>query len=242
MSFVHHEPDTRVVPCLGCNQLIDERDLVKSVHWWTSCCLFHPYHLWCVRKGPAPPHVPTHCADCSMPFDRAAARAAVRWGATFQRRNHRRTIATIPATGAVREDPGGAIERPPGISLVFVAHPPDPKLRPPLLGFPPGDADEQLVCSRFELVHDVCPDRDPMRWRTHLRAAPDDIELRAVYADWLEQSGDLRRARFVRVAIEERTSTGEAQAALGQRLRELRAGLPSTWCRDVFATASRPAP
>jgi len=232
VSFVHHEPDIRVVPCLGCNELVDERDLVKSVHWWTSCCLFHPYHFWCVRKGPAPPHPPTHCADCSAPLDRAMARAAVRWGATFQHRNHRRTIAAIPATGEVREDVGGAIPRPAGLRLVFVARPPDPNPRPGMLGLPAGDADEQLVCSRFELVHDECPDRDPMQWRTLLRAAPDDRELRAVYADWLEQVGDLRRARFVRVAIEERSAVGETARVLG-RLRDLRAGLPSTWCRDV---------
>src|SRR5438094_5869059 len=124
MSFVHHAPDTTVVPCLGCNELVDERDLVMSGHTWTSCCVFHPYHFWCVRPGPAAPRVPTQCADCGGRLDRGRALDAFRWGGTFPGRLHRRTITVTPATGVVRERVDAAIERPSGIRLVYVARPP----------------------------------------------------------------------------------------------------------------------
>jgi uncharacterized protein (TIGR02996 family) len=241
MSFVHHEPDTTVVPCLGCNEVVDPRELVRSGHAWTSCCLFHPYHFWCVRPGPTAPRVASHCADCGGRLDRAAMLDAIRWGATFPLRLHQRSITVIPWTGAVRERPGGAVARPGGIRLIYVARPPSAHETPSVLGDASSDDmhAEQFVCSRFELVHDDCVVADgPHQWRAQLRASPDDIELRAVYADWLEQLGEQRRAQFVRIAIEARSAIGEAVLAYKHRLHEMRAWLPGSWCRDVCRRAA----
>ncbi|MDB5306487.1 MAG: hypothetical protein JWO38_689 [Gemmataceae bacterium] len=63
-----------------------------------------------------------------------------------------------------------------------------------------------------------------------LRAQPDDDTLRLVYADWLDDLGDVR-GEFLRTAVALRAAPdmGANIPALRQRLRELRAGVPAEW-------------
>jgi len=74
-----------------------------------------------------------------------------------------------------------------------------------------------------------------------IEAAPDDVLARSVYADWLEERGDLR-ADYLR--LEERLRATPFDDAdrqpLGQRWREARAARDPTWLRRVEAGSILP--
>ncbi|MFQ3650200.1 MAG: TIGR02996 domain-containing protein [Gemmataceae bacterium] len=81
-----------------------------------------------------------------------------------------------------------------------------------------------------------------------IRANPDDVGLRRIYADWLEDHGDSARAEFIRVQLDLAAldEWDEARPALMQREQELLAahrdlwlaGLPTT--QGVFFEAGFP--
>jgi uncharacterized protein (TIGR02996 family) len=234
VSFVHYVPDPTVVPCLGCNEIARERDLVKHGHHsGRSTFFWHPYHLWCLREAPPRPHAAATCADCGGELDVDQMRAAIRWGMTFERRLRQRMIL---ATGEpiAYDDPDAAAPRPPGIRLVAVSR---MVRRVPLVLEPRwvrvlDDVSEELedhIRCQFELVHDACPDDHPLQWTTQLRSAPGDPDLREVYADWLEQHGELARAGLVRVVLARHRGTSD-----GSQLRALRSEFTGTWLRDVI--------
>jgi len=155
------------------------------------------------------------------------------WASTFLARVRRRLIvATIPGRTPI-DDPGAAIPRPPGLRCVSVgaglARP-----VPPTGAFAGDDlANEQQIAGWFELAHDDCRDVDG--WWARVRDAPGDDELRLVYADWLEQGGDLARAAVVRLAVERRRGPAAARGPLNARLRAARRAVRGSWIRDVCA-------
>ncbi len=160
-------------------------------------------------------------------------RTALHWAATFVRRVRRRLIAaTLPGL-APRDDPAAVIPRPPGLRCVSVGVGPELRVEP--TGVFEGDdlEAERRVAGWFELAHDDCPDAD--EWWLHVRDAPGDDELRLVYADWLEQRGELERAAVVRLAVQRRRCDPAARGELSRQLRE--AGRPhrGSWIRDVCA-------
>jgi uncharacterized protein (TIGR02996 family) len=59
-------------------------------------------------------------------------------------------------------------------------------------------------------------------------AAPEDLALRGVYGDWLEENGD-RRAEYVRVEAKCRQARGKTAEKLQARLDELAASLDPAW-------------
>jgi uncharacterized protein (TIGR02996 family) len=78
---------------------------------------------------------------------------------------------------------------------------------------------ENRLQRAYEIVHAECPG-DSMRSFA-------DSDERMVYGDWLEQRGELDRAQFVRIVDRSGTDV---------ELRQLRARLPSSWCRRVLQT------
>jgi uncharacterized protein (TIGR02996 family) len=66
-------------------------------------------------------------------------------------------------------------------------------------------------------------------------AAPDDDGVRLVYADWLEEHGDLARAEFIRTQIERYRlkQNNPKQAALAAREKELLALHAPDWLRHL---------
>ncbi len=66
-------------------------------------------------------------------------------------------------------------------------------------------------------------------------AAPDDDGVRLVYADWLEEHGDLARAEFIRSQIERYRlkQNNPKQAALAAREKELLALHAQDWLRHL---------
>ena len=179
-AATRHVPDTAVVSCLGCDELIRDHQLVRLVdHGHGSCCLWHPYHLWCTREAPPLAAPLTECAHCHAPLELPQLRDALRWGAAAMHHLHLRSIAVDPPY-AIRERADVYAHRRPGVSRIAVVT-------------------RQVNPSGHELheyVHDACPTDDP--WVLRLRAAPGDVELRRVYADHLEETGDLVRAELVR--------------------------------------------
>src|SRR5262249_44366645 len=145
-----------------------------------SCCFWHPYHLWCIREATPGERDLLVCADCGEDLDAAAVRATLGWTAASVHHVHARTINATPPLGVVREQPDAYAGRRRGRRAVAIAAGRDAK-----------------GSQRLELVHEDCGHD---AWTRRLAAAPGDDELRLVYADWLEQAGDLRRASFVRVA------------------------------------------
>src|SRR5262245_50345394 len=67
-----------------------------------------------------------------------------------------------------------------------------------------------------------------------IRQAPEDDDLRLVYADWLEEQGRLERAEFIRVQIERaRTSLDDPRYPdLRRREAELFEGHGAAWLRE----------
>ncbi len=234
MSLVHHIPDIEVVPCLGCDELIAEPELFRFEHHeYPSCCFWHPYHFWCIRLALPAPSELGHCAECGGPFPERTVDAIAIWGMTLRRRVHRRTITVTPPKDVVRDEPENAIARPDlGVRLVAVWWPghvdrSTRKTTPHGVPLTPRQAIER----DFELAHDVCPTADP--WPARLRADPDDLELRIVYADYLEEAGDLERANFVRQVIRLRGTTPSHAKVLRDHLWETRQRFPGSWVRDV---------
>jgi uncharacterized protein (TIGR02996 family) len=239
VSFFHYAPDPAVVPCLGCNGLVRERDLVKhSRHMGKSTFFWHPYHFWCVRDAPPPANQEPTCADCGDPLRVEQMQRVLRWGMTFEGRLRQRMISTsgeISATGerAVYEHPDAAVPRPPGLRLVAVGRTREPEpIAIEEAWHPVLEADERVVESylrrQFEMVHDACPDDEPRKLRTQLRVAPDDADLREVYADWLEEQGERVRAEFARLVVARHRGTAQTS-----ELRALRVELPGSWIKDV---------
>jgi uncharacterized protein (TIGR02996 family) len=66
-------------------------------------------------------------------------------------------------------------------------------------------------------------------------AAPEDTALRLVYADWLEERGDIR-GEFVRLDVALRAMPGDAvdYAALAMRWEELRTQMSPAWLLAVL--------
>src|SRR4051812_44914329 len=81
MSFGHHEPDWRVVPCRGCGERIaSEEDLVRDTyHVGRSCCSWHPYHKCCFRAQTCVRHDWSVCAACREPIGAEDLHAGVLW-------------------------------------------------------------------------------------------------------------------------------------------------------------------
>ncbi len=212
-STTRHVPDTTVVTCLGCDELIRDHELVRLVeHGHSSCCpscLWHPYHLWCIRD--APPHAvgSTDCAHCGELLDLPQLRDALKWGAATPHHLHLRTIAVDPPF-AIHQRADVYAHKRPGVSRIAVVT-------------------RDLDAGRHEYVHDTCPTDDP--WLLRLRAAPGDDELRRVYADHLEQTGDLVRAELVRALLivppveQARARADQLHARLAKESR--------AWLRDV---------
>ena len=73
-----------------------------------------------------------------------------------------------------------------------------------------------------------------------IHAQPDDPEVRAVYADWLEERGD-RRAEFVRTHLQRRLiSRGHrGRRKLQRQLAELERGLDRRWLAAVAPERER---
>jgi uncharacterized protein (TIGR02996 family) len=68
-----------------------------------------------------------------------------------------------------------------------------------------------------------------------LMEQPEDDALRLVYADWLEENGDIR-GDFLRVAVGLRLVTPDSPAlpALRRRVQELRPSVPAEWLVRAF--------
>lgn len=209
-----HLPDLEVVTCLGCDRRIRAHELVRlEDHGHSSCCVWHPYHLWCIRDAPPPARPITECADCVAAIDLDQLRGTIAWGAAAPHHLHARAIAVEPPY-SIFERVDGYAGKPPGVSRRAIAV---------------EAASSASGHELHELVHDACPTDDP--WRSRLRSAPGDDELRRVYADHLEQVGDLGRANLVRALIavpDEPAARSEAE-----RLRRAIAGVPLDWLRDV---------
>lgn len=147
------------------------------------------------------------CADCTKPIPVNELRAMLGWIATYpirvgqQRGVREPRPANWCAVGI--ELPRSALGRP----------------APTLSADEPGGGWEREFRGRYELVHVDCPD-DPA-WGCS------DADERLVYGDWLEERGELYRARFVRIV----DRPGD-----DLELRALRARLPSSWCRRVVQT------
>jgi uncharacterized protein (TIGR02996 family) len=71
-----------------------------------------------------------------------------------------------------------------------------------------------------------------------IRERPSDNALRLVYADWLEERGDVR-AEYVRVLCAWLTCAAAEEQALIERERELRATLSRRWLAQVRGMAVR---
>ena len=194
---------------------------------------WYPYHFWCIRDDARAPCSLLECAECGAGLDIIDVCTVLHWASTFLARVRRRLIvATIPGRTPI-DDPGAAIPRPPGLRCVSVgaglARP-----VPPTGAFAGDDlANEQQIAGWFELAHDDCRDVDG--WWARVRDAPGDDELRLVYADWLEQGGDLARAAVVRLAVERRRGPAAARGPLNARLRAARRAVRGSWIRDVCA-------
>jgi uncharacterized protein (TIGR02996 family) len=233
VSFFHYVPDPAVVPCLGCNGLVRERDLVKhSRHMGKSTFFWHPYHFWCVRDAPPGANQEPTCADCGGPLMVEQMQRVLRWGMTFEGRLRQRMIL---ASGepVVHEHPDAAVPRPPGLRLVAVGRMLTPEPIAIEAGWHPVLDEDEIVLEsyvrrQFEMVHDACPDDEPLQLRTQLRAAPDDADLREVYADWLEEQGERVRAEFARLVVARHRGTAQTS-----ELRALRDELPGSWIKDV---------
>lgn len=185
-ASLRHLPDIAAVTCLGCDELIRDHQLVRlEEHGHSTCCVWHPYHLWCIRE--APPHAApiTDCAHCGAAFELPQLRDTIRWGAATPHHLHVRSIAVDPPF-AIRERGDVYANKPPGISRIA-------------LRSLTREVARRSGHELHEYVHDACPTEDP--WLLRLRAAPGDAELRNVYADHLEQSGDLERAELVRALL-----------------------------------------
>jgi uncharacterized protein (TIGR02996 family) len=76
---------------------------------------------------------------------------------------------------------------------------------------------------------------DDRRFLHAILASPEDESPRLVYADWLEEHGDAKRAEFLRVDLElaklSKEDTGYRK--LRSRWRGLRAQIPPTWLSAV---------
>lgn len=215
-SGTRHVPDTDVVTCLGCDELVRDHQLVRLVeHGHSSCCLWHPYHLWCIRDAP-PIAVPiTECAHCGEPLDLPQLRDALAWGAATPHHLHLRSIAVDPPF-AIHERADVYAHKRPGVSRIAVV------TRHAIADRPSGH-------ELHEYVHDACPTDDP--WLLRLRAAPGDDELRRVYADHLEQLGDLVRAELVRDLLI--VPPIEQARARAEQLVARLATQSRAWLRDV---------
>ena len=216
MPYIRHAPDTSVVGCLACDGLILDHHLVRlEDHANSTCCVWHPYHLWCIRDAPPMASPITDCADCGEPLDLEQLRATLAWGAATTHHLHRRTIA-IGAPHAMTEVEDRYAGKPPGVSRRAV--------------IPVGVPARTLSAHELhELVHEAgCTGDD---WQLRLRQSPGDLELRRVYADHLEQSGDLERANLIRLLID--VPAPEQARARADELRRLAADQPRGWLRDV---------
>ena len=205
---MHHEPDLGRVGCLGCDEPIAPADLHAHHAHLGKSCCRWHPYHYWCIRGVTKPPVLDRCADCGGVLSDDELAAATRWAATLPARVHG---APAPRPAPLRLVAWWCVER-------------ATRSEPP--------AAERC----FEIVHADCPVADP--WRARLREAPADRELRAVYADHLEQTGDARRAEFVRLVVRRRQATGSRAAFLDRQLRALRQPLPSGWCRDVARGAS----
>jgi uncharacterized protein (TIGR02996 family) len=215
VSFVHHEPDITRQPCLGCDEMIAPAELHRhGYHQWKSCCLWHPYHYWCIRPATRALCPMDHCGECGEPLAPEEIAAAVQWAATLPTRIHAERLNARPA----------------GVRLVAWWRRPgvDTEIYPPRGGVPA--IEDRFVRHGFEIVHHTCATDT---WREQLVAAPTDDDLRDVYADFLESTAQAAHAEFVRTVIRRRRATGDRLVFLDRRLRELRQDLPGSWCRDV---------
>lgn len=212
-----HAPDISIVRCLGCDQLIRPHELVRlDNHGHSTCCVWHPYHLWCIREAPPDAAAIMECADCGAALDIEELRAAIRWGAATPHHLHVRAV-DIAAPHIVTERPDSYAGKSPGVSRRAV-------------WLPAEHTGAVSGHELHELTHDGCPTEDP--WRLRLRAAPGDDELRRVYADHLEQTGDLPMAQLVRLLVDVPDNELAARAR-SEKLRHLCANVPRAWLRDV---------
>jgi len=134
-----------------------------------------------------PPRRLSHCSDCGQPLELAAVLAVARWA--HDRHEAFRAKAVSPP-------------RPGGLWCVQTAWAPVmiiPRLDTEWLDTLSviDRAGVESIPEAFALYHDRCPGEDAT-WPARILAAPTDDELKLVYADALEESGQLERALFVR--------------------------------------------
>jgi len=94
------------------------------------------------------------------------------------------------------------------------------------------DDDSDLVTGEWD--RDVTTPADPdtpveMRFVLAVRDAPDDLATRMVYADWLEQRGQVGKAEVVRLLADPPAEGTEEMA----RLRDTVEGLPADWVATI---------
>jgi uncharacterized protein (TIGR02996 family) len=246
MSLIHYEPDIAATPCLGCNELVHPDDLDANLrHFGSTSITFHPYHFWCIRNAPPAPNGRRECADCGARLDRDDARDILLWAATFEKRVRRRFSPIRVRNPRIVDDPDAHVPRPPGLRVVAVrAEAPSSVLLDrvePILGLDSANRSAEIqLRSQFEIVHDACPDSDPRSWLDQLRAAPDDADLRAVYADHLEQDDKTAEATYVRGTIDRlRATTDDERRSCAAYLRAHRHQFTGTWVRAVCGRTYR---
>ena len=67
-----------------------------------------------------------------------------------------------------------------------------------------------------------------------IRANPTDDAALLMYADWLEERGDVR-GEFIRLRIESQSGLGRGRKQRAARLEELAATVDLEWASHVFA-------
>jgi uncharacterized protein (TIGR02996 family) len=90
--------------------------------------------------------------------------------------------------------------RPPLPRPIFVPPDPQPVAHRQVWPVEPSSVEAWLTKSWItkSWTIDLANDRDELRMLSELRANPADVLMRMVYADWLEDRGELARAAFVR--------------------------------------------
>ncbi len=81
MSFGHHDPALSAMACRGCGELVASKaHLVRDPeHDGRSCCMWHPYHLWCIRPRDEGGPFQGGCAFCHSPISSEDLRSALTW-------------------------------------------------------------------------------------------------------------------------------------------------------------------
>jgi uncharacterized protein (TIGR02996 family) len=173
------------------------------------------------------------CADCGAELASAEVLEAARWLAGFNARLH----GSSGPEEAARSGELWNAQRPSALRFVRVRWPGSykPVRRTSRRTFEPlfnGRLREihAWLGRKFEIAHASGCMGEPAVV-SQLRASPGDLDLRLAYADELERAGDAARVSFVRRDAARRR--GERFDRQDERLRNIRASLPSSWREAV---------